>query len=112
MVVCPNVTAVWVVIPEPAASRTVVIDTRADRSGFMAHHLPGALYAPPTHRRFWFQWSYLWEKVGRRFDPRQVAGALLVEASKQVYARPPRGSKVTIPGPLEVLGGLAGGAAR
>ena len=72
----------------------------------------GALYAPPTHTRFWFQWSYLWEKIGRRFDPRPVAGALLVEASKQVYARPSRGSKVTIPGPLEVLGGLAGGKPR
>jgi hypothetical protein len=77
---------------------------------FVPERHAGALYAPPTHRRFWFQWSYLWERVGRRFDPRPVAGALLVEASKQVYARPPRGSKVTIPGPLDVLEGLAGGA--
>ena len=55
----------------------------------------GALYAPPSHRRFWLQTAYFWERIGRRFDPRVVAGALLVEASKQVYARPAdRGSKV------------------
>jgi SAM-dependent methyltransferase len=69
----------------------------------------GALYAPPSHRKFWLQTAPLWERLGRRFDPRLVAGALLVEASKQVYARPPSsGSKVAVPGPLEVLEGLAG----
>jgi hypothetical protein len=36
-----------------------------------------------------------------------IAGALIVEASKQVYARPPSsGSKVAVPGPLDVLEGL------
>ena len=48
----------------------------------------GALYAPPSHRKFWLQTAHAWERIGRRFDPRLVAGALLVEASKQVYARP------------------------
>ena len=68
-----------------------------------------ALYAPPSHRRFWMQAAYFWERLGRRFDTRLVAGALLVEASKQVYARPPtKGSRVLVPGPLDVLEGLAG----
>lgn len=68
-----------------------------------------ALYAPPSHHKFWLQAAYFWERVGRRFDPRVVAGALIVEASRQVYARPPlTGSKVAVPGPLEVLEGLAG----
>jgi len=68
-----------------------------------------ALYAPPSHRKFWLQTAYLWERVGRRFDPRLVAGALLLEASKQVYARSdPPGSKVVVPGPLDVLEGLTG----
>ena len=75
--------------------------------------MPAALYAPPTHRRFWLQTSYFWERLGRRFEPRVVAGALLVEASKQVFARPPlAGSKVAVPGPLDVLEGLAGAQAR
>jgi SAM-dependent methyltransferase len=65
-----------------------------------------ALYAPPSHRKFWLQTAHLWEKLGR---PRLLAGALIVEASKQVYARPPAsGVKVAVPGPLEVLEGLAG----
>jgi SAM-dependent methyltransferase len=68
-----------------------------------------ALYAPPSHRKFWLQTAYLWERVGRRFDPRLVAGALLLDASKQVYARPtPPGSRVIVPGPLDVLEGLTG----
>lgn len=67
-----------------------------------------ALYAPPSHRRFWLQTARLWERLGRRFDPHLVAGALLVEASKQFYARPNNGAKSSVLGPLEVLEGLAG----
>jgi SAM-dependent methyltransferase len=70
----------------------------------------GALYAPPSHRKFWQQTAHFWEWLGRRYDPRLVAGALLVEGSKQVYARPSSGSRVVVPGPLEVLEGLAGPA--
>ncbi len=66
-----------------------------------------ALYAPPSHRKFTLQTAYFWERLGRRFEPRMIAGALIVEASKQVYARPPSsGSKVAVPGPLDVLEGL------
>lgn len=66
-----------------------------------------ALYAPPTHRRFWIQTSYFLERIGRRFEPRVIAGALIAEATKQVYARPPSTGKVAVPGPFEVLEGLA-----
>jgi hypothetical protein len=66
-----------------------------------------ALYAPPSHRKFLLQTAYFWERLGRRFEPHVIAGALLVEASVQVYARPPSsGSKVAVPGPLDVLEGL------
>ncbi len=65
-----------------------------------------ALYAPPSHRRFWLQTAQMWERIGRRFDPHLVAGALLMEATKQIYARPTPGAKVGVPGPLEVLEGL------
>jgi SAM-dependent methyltransferase len=65
-----------------------------------------ALYAPPSHRRFWLQTAPLWERLGRQFDPHLVAGVLLVEASKQVYARPSSGARASVPGPLDVFGGL------
>ncbi len=67
-----------------------------------------ALYAPPSHRRFWLQTAPWWERLGRRFDPHLVAGALLVEATKELYARPDGGAKIGVRGPLEVLEGLAG----
>lgn len=68
-----------------------------------------ALYGPPTHSKFWLKTAHFWESLGRRFDPRVIAGALLVEASKEIYARPgPDGSKATLPGPFEVLDGLTG----
>ena len=67
-----------------------------------------ALYGPPSHGKFWLQTAPLWERIGRRFESRLVAGALLMEASKQLYARPSSGAKVAVPGPLEVLEGLTG----
>ena len=67
-----------------------------------------ALYGPPSHGKFWVQTAALWERLGRRFETRLVAGALLMEASKQLYARPPSGAKVAVPGPLDMLEGLAG----
>ena len=68
-----------------------------------------ALYAPPSHGEFWLRTAHFWERMGRRFDPQFVAGAILIEARKHVYARPSgTASKVKVPGPLEVLEGLAG----
>jgi SAM-dependent methyltransferase len=67
-----------------------------------------ALYWPPTHRKFWLRTAGIWERMGRRYDPRVIAGALLLEAGKQVYARPKGGSPAVLPGALEVLEGLRG----
>lgn len=85
------------------------IETLLDKHRFEVRRHAAALYSPPSHRRFWLQTAYLCERLGRRFEPRLMAGALLVEAAKQVYARPtPPGSKVAVPGPLDVLEGLTG----
>jgi SAM-dependent methyltransferase len=67
-----------------------------------------ALYAPPSHHRFWLRTAPLWERIGRRFETRLLGGALIVEASKQVFARPPSGTKVKVPGPIDMLEGLTG----
>ncbi len=76
-------------------------------SRFTPERHSAALYAPPSHRRFWLQTAQFWERIGRRLNPQFMAGALLVEAKKQVYARPPSdGVRVVVPGPFEVLGGL------
>ncbi len=47
-----------------------------------------ALYMPPTQRRFWLRSAKLFESLGARLGARQIAGALLVEATKLVYVPP------------------------
>jgi SAM-dependent methyltransferase len=66
-----------------------------------------ALYGPPSHATFWLRTAPLWERLGRRFDHRMLAGALLVEATKQIYARPDPGARVSVLGPLHVLDGFS-----
>jgi SAM-dependent methyltransferase len=77
-----------------------------DRHRFAVERREAALYGPPSHSAFWLRLSPLLERLGRRFSSHLFAGALVMEASKRVYARPPSGSKVSVRGPLEVLDGL------
>lgn len=65
-----------------------------------------ALYAPPTQRRFWVRMARAAEGIGRRLDAQRLAGVVIVEASKGVYATPGRGAVATNKTPLEVLGGI------
>ena len=74
---------------------------------FMPERHATALHSPPSHRRFWLQTAPFWERIGQRFNAQFMAGALIVEATKQVYGRPPTDARrVAVPGPLDVLGGL------
>lgn len=73
---------------------------------FVPERHEAALYSPPSHKRFWLRTDRIWEGLGRRLDAQMLAGTLLVEASKQVYATPRTGSPVAVRGPLEVLEGL------
>lgn len=85
------------------------LETQLESNRFVAERHTTALYAPPSHRRFWHQTAHFWEGYGRRFRPLFGAGALVVEASKQVFARPEsRRSKLAVRGPLDMLEGLAG----
>ena len=47
-----------------------------------------ALFAPPSERRFWLRSARAMERFGLRLDAQRVAGALLVEATKRVFALP------------------------
>lgn len=77
------------------------------RHRFLPERHAAALYAPPSQRRFWLRTARVWEGLGQKFEPQMMAGVILVEASKQVYARPKSGSAVTVKGTLEALEGLA-----
>ncbi|UPH71551.1 class I SAM-dependent methyltransferase [Abyssibius alkaniclasticus] len=65
-----------------------------------------ALYMWPSHRAFWLRTARLFGRIGRRLGLRIMAGALVVEATKQVYA-PPSGLRDAVRAPLDVLQGLA-----
>ncbi|MEM9779617.1 MAG: hypothetical protein AAF813_06840, partial [Pseudomonadota bacterium] len=73
---------------------------------FVPERHTAALYTPPSHKRFWLRTDWVWEGLGRKLDAQMLAGALLVEATKQIYAVPRQGRQVKVPGPLEVLEGL------
>ncbi len=66
----------------------------------------GALYQPPSDKRFWLKTSQFWENVGRRVSNRFAGGVLLVEVTKQVPAPPRTGLPEAIRRPLRVLDGI------
>src|SRR5579885_275622 len=62
-----------------------------------------ALFVPPTASRMVLRSARAWERIGRRFLP-AFAGVVLVEAGKQIYAKPaekraPRRRLVYAPAP-------------
>ena len=67
----------------------------------------GAHYFPPSNKRFWLRTSGAIERFGRRVAAQRFAGALLVEASKQVFALPRNGAKARAGGLLAPIKGLA-----
>lgn len=62
-----------------------------------------ALFVPPTISRMMLRSAPAWERIGKRWFP-TVAGLVMVEAGKQIYAKPtaaraPRGRLVYQPAP-------------
>jgi SAM-dependent methyltransferase len=62
-----------------------------------------ALFIPPTRHRVMLRSAAAWERIGKRWFP-TFAGVLLVEATKQIYAKPaaakaPRRRLVYAPAP-------------
>ena len=66
-----------------------------------------ALFQPPSGHRFWLRTGPAWERFGQRLSAAAFAGGvLLVEASKDVYARP-RLLQVAVKRRLPALEGIA-----
>lgn len=81
------------------------LETQLRRHDFVPERHVAALFQPPSQRRFWLKTGPIWEKTGRRVSTALAGGVLIVEVTKQVYARP-KGVKEAVRQPLRVLEGL------
>ena len=72
--------------------------------GFSIDHAEGALYFPPSARRFWLRAGTPVERLGRRLDWSRWAGVLMVEAIKRVKA-PRGGIRERAMSPIEAISG-------
>lgn len=82
------------------------IEAQLRRHSYQIEKHRAALFVPPSDRRFWLKTAPFWERLGQRLPTGLASGALIVEATKQVYAPRPTGLKDVVRKPLEVLEGL------
>ena len=82
------------------------LEAQLRKHRFYPERQVSALYMPPSKKRFWLRTNKFWENLGRRLHSKFMAGALLVEATKQIYVMPKGGAAESIKRPLEVLEGL------
>lgn len=88
------------------------LDAQARGAGLVIERGVAALYIPPSNRRFWLKSAQMWERTGSRIAQALVAGVLIVELSKQVHAPTGPETRITVPGPLDVLEGIVRPAAQ
>ncbi len=74
--------------------------------GLIPERHVGALYAPPSHKRFWLRTAGFWEKAGRRLPTVVAGGVLMVEVSKQIPAPKRPGLSEAVRRPLRILEGM------
>ena len=82
------------------------LEEQLEKNRFEVIRYSYALYAPPSEKIYWLKTLKFWEALGQRLDSRVMAGAIIVEASKQSYALPESGVKDSIGRPLNILDGF------
>ncbi len=82
------------------------LEKTLSRNKFTAERHEAALYAPPSHKRFWLKIGPGMEQLGQRLNAQRLAGLAMVEATKLVYIAPQSGARVKASEPLRVLEGL------
>ena len=81
------------------------LDTQLRAHRFEPLVREAALYLPPSHRRGMLRMQGTAERLGVRLRAHRLAGALVVEAVKQVHALP-RGKKREARTTISILSGL------
>ena len=74
--------------------------------GLIPERHVGALYSPPSSKRFWLRTAGFWEKAGRRMPTVAASGVLIVEVSKQIPAPKRPGLSEAVRRPLRILEGM------
>lgn len=82
------------------------LEAQLKRHSFVPERHVAALFAPPSHRRFWLKTGRIWETTGRRISSALAGGVLIVEVSKQVFAPKRPGLYKAVRRPLQVLDGM------
>ncbi|WP_212524155.1 methyltransferase domain-containing protein [Actibacterium sp. MT2.3-13A] len=84
------------------------LEAQLKRHGFQPEHHRAALFAPPSHKRFWLKTATVLERAGRRVSSYYAGGVIMVEASKRVYRPAGPGLEEVVRRPLRVLEGVPG----
>ncbi|WP_226554087.1 MULTISPECIES: class I SAM-dependent methyltransferase [Celeribacter] len=82
------------------------LELQLRRSRFLPERHAAVLFQPPSHKRFWKRWGPVWERIGRQMPTALAGGVLVVEASKQVYAKTGSGTPEAVRRKGGVLEGL------
>jgi len=82
------------------------LEAQLKSHGLIPERHVGALYTPPSQKRFWLRTGNFWEKAGRRIPTMVAGGVLLVEVSKQIPAPKRPGLSEAVRRPLRILEGV------
>jgi len=69
------------------------LEAQLKANGFQPESHRAALYAPPSHKRFWLKSADVLERAGSKVSSYLAGGVYIVEASKRVYR--PSGTPLT-----------------
>ncbi len=87
------------------------LEAQVRGAGLIPERHAAALFSPPSEQDFWLRAGGVVERVGQRLSRSGGGGVILLEASKQVPARPRTGLAERVRRPLRVLDGVAEPAA-
>lgn len=88
------------------------LETQLRQHGFQPEGHRAALFAPPSHKRFWLKTSAMLEKAGRQVSAYYAGGVIMVEATKRIYRPAGPGLEEVVSRPLRVLDALPGSTAE
>ncbi|WP_224813921.1 hypothetical protein [Hasllibacter sp. MH4015] len=81
------------------------LEAQVEACDFVPKRHAAALFSPPSEHRFWLRSADMLERYGGKLSRDRAGGVILLEAAKQVPARPRPGLAEKVRRPLRVLEG-------